>query len=541
MCEFCEEKPAVVLCSKCFKCYCDDCNEYIHRKASKKGHKIEFLTKGVRVDARCPIHKEDPLKMFCVDEVKLCCSTCTCRIDNLHEGHNVVSISDIPKDNEVFSCADVRKRFADVLKCDDELEKKIEATISSIRGEWNGTKDKIKQTFVEAHKRLEEEEGKIMEELERVCSESEDALQKKLDALKEVCENSKVLSKVDAKAQAGKSSRLMELNIVCSMEKQRKAMEELHKAMMTDLRIMWDKDGRRLSFTRTLINGAPVPSNISFTSILSKGVGISWSCDLSRMSEEDKPKVRYAVQMKEASDEEDMWQEVYSGKDKKCSVKGLEMKTEYDVRVKCFIGALQGRWSDTVTVKTKKLVIDSDILSLEENGDTLKGKLSEWCKASTFELLYRGSRDGFGSDDFHKKCDNKGKTLTLVKNTSGHIFGGFATIPWTSPSSSCNHKQAPGSFLFTLTNMYGVKPTKFSLKDENDENAVCHNNNYCPGFGNSHDFVINSNSNTSSSPSWSHFPRSYNDSTKRGRSIFSSNESDSHFKVQEIEVFKVNI
>ena len=44
-------------------------------------------------------------------------------------------MSEIVQDNETFSASEVRKRFADALKCDDELDKKIEETIESIRKE----------------------------------------------------------------------------------------------------------------------------------------------------------------------------------------------------------------------------------------------------------------------------------------------------------------------------------------------------------------------------------------------------------------------
>ena len=43
-------------------------------------------------------------------------------------------------------------------------------------------------------------------------------------------------------------------------------------------------------------------------------------------------------------------------------------------------------------------------------------------------LLYRGSRDGFGVDNFHRLCDNKGNTLTVVKSTKDNVFGGFTDI-----------------------------------------------------------------------------------------------------------------
>ena len=46
--------------------------------------------------------------------------------------------------------------------------------------------------------------------------------------------------------------------------------------------------------------------------------------------------------------------------------------------------------------------------------------------------LWRGSRDGFGSRVFHDLCDEKGKTLTLIRTTRGGVFGGYTDIPWSS-------------------------------------------------------------------------------------------------------------
>ena len=241
LCEFCEEQPATVLCSECYKCYCDECNEMVHGIKSKKGHKTEAIPEGVVVDAMCPLHKKNPLEMFCVDEVKLCCFGC--RIEDLHKGHNAVKTSDTAQDNEIFSASDVRKHFAVVLKCDDELDKKIEETIENIRMEGAEAKEKVEQTFEEVYKKLKEEKAKIIEELERVCNESEEVLQKNLNTLRETREYSKVLNEADTNLQGKEMSRLMELNLVCSMEEQRRTMEELHRKTMTDLKITWDSEG----------------------------------------------------------------------------------------------------------------------------------------------------------------------------------------------------------------------------------------------------------------------------------------------------------
>jgi hypothetical protein len=45
-----------------------------------------------------------------------------------------------------------------------------------------------------------------------------------------------------------------------------------------------------------------------------------------------------------------------------------------------------------------------------------------------FSLLWRGSRDGFGAEAFHDRCDGHANTLTIIQDTDGHIFGGFTPM-----------------------------------------------------------------------------------------------------------------
>ena len=73
---------------------------------------------------------------------------------------------------------------------------------------------------------------------------------------------------------------------------------------------------------------------------------------------------------------------------------------------------------------------ESEILTSEEHQQSLKGWLptdlnGEW------RLLFRATRDGFASETFHSKCDNKGPTVTVVKS-GGYIFGGFTENSWTA-------------------------------------------------------------------------------------------------------------
>jgi len=50
-----------------------------------------------------------------------------------------------------------------------------------------------------------------------------------------------------------------------------------------------------------------------------------------------------------------------------------------------------------------------------------------------FNLLLRGSRDGFTPGDFHRLCDNKGPTVTIIKvKGNGKLIGGYCPISWHS-------------------------------------------------------------------------------------------------------------
>ena len=54
------------------------------------------------------------------------------------------------------------------------------------------------------------------------------------------------------------------------------------------------------------------------------------------------------------------------------------------------------------------------------------------------ELIYRGTKDGMTSKDFHNKCDNKGKTICLFLNEKDNIFGGYSSIPWQNNGGDKN-------------------------------------------------------------------------------------------------------
>ena len=86
-----------------------------------------------------------------------------------------------------------------------------------------------------------------------------------------------------------------------------------------------------------------------------------------------------------------------------------------------------------------------------KNKDEAK-KILKWiCPNSErrVKLLYRATLEENTNDDFHRKCDNKGATVTIIETTKGRRFGGYTSLSWSSNEGWKNDKEA---FLFSLDN-----------------------------------------------------------------------------------------
>ena len=153
------------------------------------------------------------------------------------------------------------------------------------------------------------------------------------------------------------------------------------------------------------------------------------------------------------------------------------------------------------------------------------------------DLLFRASRDGMNSNSFHRKCENQGQTIILIKNDKGNIFGGYSSISWLSDKNNAWHS-SPESFLFTLTNIYNTEPMKFVSKNDNCE--IKHYAEYRPAFGKGCDLGIYQD--FLKKGGWTNFSSTYQDSLGKGKSIFTgdfNNNNNQYFKVKEVEVFKL--
>jgi hypothetical protein len=171
------------------------------------------------------------------------------------------------------------------------------------------------------------------------------------------------------------------------------------------------------------------------------------------------------------------------------------------------------------------LFADSEIIScFPEIFETFWGK--------PISLLWRGSRDGFGSTEFHRRCDGHANTLTVILDTEGNIFGGFTPVEWES--RMCYQADySLKSFLFTLKNPHNIPARKFELKAEGKNRAIKYDSGSGPYFGYDIRVCNDCNANTGS---WTSLGNSYtNDTELDSRIVFTGSLN---FQVKEIEVFQ---
>jgi hypothetical protein len=168
-------------------------------------------------------------------------------------------------------------------------------------------------------------------------------------------------------------------------------------------------------------------------------------------------------------------------------------------------------------------------------------------RGKRFTLLWRGSRDGFGTGDFHGRCDGHANTLTLIEDTEGNIFGGFTPVKWESRQYDDQASDALGrnncykadpslkSFVFTLKNPHNFPARKFALQAEmKDEAAIVCDSSYGPHFL---DIAISDHCNANTYSSTSSFGQRYaNDTGQVGQIFFTCSPL---FTVKEIEVFEI--
>ena len=164
-------------------------------------------------------------------------------------------------------------------------------------------------------------------------------------------------------------------------------------------------------------------------------------------------------------------------------------------------------------------------------------RMSTKLSKNKWTLIYRGTRDGFGAEDFHRECDGVAKTVTIVKTTNGNIFGGYTDLPWSSPTTYIVHIDN-NAFTFSLVN---EKNQPFISMPKNQEGSIKCNSDTGPIFGNklyNRDIYIASDSNMNKK-SYSVLGNSFERTSISHDAEFIL-AGTRKFQTVEVEVFRIN-
>jgi len=295
---------------------------------------------------------------------------------------------------------------------------------------------------------------------------------------------------------------------------------------MKNIKISFEEKENKVKYEEYIFNKIPSPENIELKDVYSNSIELYWKMDNIKILNIDKNKIKFKIEIRKENSE-DNFNKIYEGNEMNFLINNLDCNTNYEIRICSVYNDIYSNWSEIKKVKTCKYI--SLILGESKRYDEFIRKIYEWSGYNYMKLLYRGTRDGMDANYFHNKCNNKGPTISLFKNDKGYIFGGYTSTNWTGNG---DYKSAPDSFIFTLTNIHGTEPTKFPTLYSSYAIGDWPNNG--PTFGDG-DICIYKNG------SYSNFPRSYEDISGKGKSIFTGdlNNDNKNFKLKEIEVFKI--
>jgi hypothetical protein len=197
---------------------------------------------------------------------------------------------------------------------------------------------------------------------------------------------------------------------------------------------------------------------------------------------------------------------------------------------------------DALKDKIYGLCLVSSILS-----ESQTATLFRICKlrAQKWNLIYKGSRDGFFASSFHTACDRVGTTLIIVKTSMNYIFGGCTLASWdylARDSIGGAFREDHNAFLFSLKNKLG-RPFRINVTDGKKAIKVRHDHG--PVFGDddlvlfspSGSFYASNNDNTCYAPLGKSFKLTPDIVAEVKEEEFLA--GDMFFKPAEVEVFEI--
>lgn len=501
-CEVCDG-TAKLKCNDCNKInfYCNECFERAHSKDGKKGaHKFESLASNLRdgtapeENSFCTTHPAKLLEFICLACDTAVCSNCIAFGE--HKGHDIGSFKEgfdkLTKSFKADSLLGIKnedlkesekRRFAVLLK---NNIKKMEIMKQKTKENFHDLIQAIKEKKAEVMRGIKEEIGKMKEEI---------------DSIEDV--NMNIKSNLDVCHETLKKTGQVTYSDYNHFSN---AYTEFKK-----LRPLLTKCVSANSFKeRTYL-----PISLDPIQDLVAGIKVDETTFEARTESEIelKPKVKVRSEVRREPAPKPVVNNVVVPKPVSMPAPIPEAKKVPEVKQR------------TETTFENSLIV-YDV----EDQKLLRGWVSEAYGSSkvNFQLLWKGSVDGFGANVFHSRCDDKGATCTVIRSNQDNVFGGYTSKSW---KSSGDFSHDPKAFLYSLTH----KAKHANQKDNG--NSVYYDSRFGPIFGSGFDLCVVDNCNVSEK-SYSQGDSTYE--LPAGKDSQTYYAGAFKFKVKEIEVYSIS-
>ena len=145
----------------------------------------------------------------------------------------------------------------------------------------------------------------------------------------------------------------------------------------------------------------------------------------------------------------------------------------------------------------------------------------------TTQLLFRKSKNGNSFEEFHRLCDNQGKTFVLFQGKEGFIIGGYTTKDWNTTGDWYEDDK---SFLLSLTKwqIFPIKKNCDSIRGSKDNGPWF----ACIGF--------RAEGRKNFTQEIFYYKDKEEENFENCDEIIPNNKCDRYFDVKEAEIYKID-
>ena len=275
-----------------------------------------------------------------------------CHFMNLHSGHKLIRTKDEESLNkENITIDSFAKDYSEINKIVNKLKDKIEKEIEEINKCYDIVDERVKKKFEEEHNKLYKEENNLREKFQTEITKKKEYLQNYLSETDELIGNYNKINKGIKMLEKEEKNIIKILSYVSNINKNIKKMDQLINEFITNLKISFEEEQRKIIYNDYIFSGLPIPKNIKCEDISNDNFKLQWEIDEDKLNKLDKNKIKFKVEIGEKVENKDndikieRFHKEFLSSDMNCYINDLSPGTEYEFKISCIYNDIEGETS----------------------------------------------------------------------------------------------------------------------------------------------------------------------------------------------------